>query len=35
MLGDEHAPTLSRELYALQAQDIFKSSPWSMVPEAT
>jgi len=35
MLRDEHAPTLSRELYALQAQDIFKSSPWSMVAEAT
>jgi polysaccharide pyruvyl transferase WcaK-like protein len=35
MLSDEHAPTLSRELYARQAQDIFKSGPWSMVAEAT
>jgi polysaccharide pyruvyl transferase WcaK-like protein len=31
MLGDDHAPMLSRDLYALQAQDIFKSAPWSSV----
>jgi len=35
MLGDEHLPTLSRELYALQAQDIFKSAPWSIASETT
>ena len=29
MLGDGWVPTLSRELYVLKAQDIFKSAPWS------
>ncbi len=32
LLEPGNEPTLSRELYSLQAQDIFKCAPWSVVP---
>lgn len=35
MLGDDNAPKLPRELYALQAQDVFKSGPWSIASGTT
>ncbi len=35
MLGNDQAPTLPRELYELQAQDTFRSAPWSIASETT